>query len=478
MKTAAAYIRVSTEDQIEYSPESQRKKLLEYAASHQLLLPKELVFTDEGISGRSAAKRPGFQKMISMAKQTPRPFDLILVWKFSRFARSRQDSIFYKSLLRRDCGIEVISITEQLSSDPTSILVEALLEAMDEYYSINLAQEVRRGMQEKYSRGGVVSPPPFGYLAREGAFIPDPETAPLVPETFRRFLNGQTLRDLADWFNQQGILTKKGNPFTPRAVSYLLSNQVYLGLHCRKGCSPVPGTHPALVDQEVFNQVQKKRNHAPRAACECRPPYSLKGLVRCSCCGSVLTRSSRNSLQCCRYSRGQCKESHSVSISVFRQVLLDALEEDLGEISFSFSIPISKGRDSGQDFCGAVSSEAAKTLRRRLEKRLERIREAYEAGVDSLEEYREKKQQLTTLLSLSPGHTEECTSYPEIRQSSPESHLVPVCLPAARLLDWIRQDRISPGLQNRILKNLLASVVFDRKEGTFRLIYRFTTALG
>ena len=135
MKTAAAYIRVSTEDQIEYSPESQRKKLLEYAASHQLLLPEELVFTDEGISGRSAAKRPGFQKMISMAKQTPRPFDLILVWKFSRFARSRQDSIFYKSLLRRDCGIEVISITEQLSSDPTSILVEALLEAMDEYYS-------------------------------------------------------------------------------------------------------------------------------------------------------------------------------------------------------------------------------------------------------------------------------------------------------------------------------------------------------
>ena len=115
MKTAAAYIRVSTEDQIEYSPESQRKKLLEYAASHQLLLPKELVFTDEGISGRSAAKRPGFQKMISMAKQTPRPFDLILVWKFSRSARSRQDSIFYKSLLRRDCGIEVISITEQLS---------------------------------------------------------------------------------------------------------------------------------------------------------------------------------------------------------------------------------------------------------------------------------------------------------------------------------------------------------------------------
>ena len=121
MKTGAAYIRVSTEDQIEYSPDSQLKKIQEYAHSHQILLPKHLIFQDEGISGRSARKRPAFMKMIGMAKQTPRPFDVILVWKFSRFARSRQDSILYKSMLRKDCGINVISITEQLSDDPTAI---------------------------------------------------------------------------------------------------------------------------------------------------------------------------------------------------------------------------------------------------------------------------------------------------------------------------------------------------------------------
>ncbi len=163
MQTAAAYIRVSTEDQTEYSPDSQRSKLKEYAAAHDLLLPEPFIYLDEGISGRSAEKRPAFLQMIGTAKQKPRPFDLILVWKFSRFARSRQDSILYKSMLRKECGIDVVSITEQLSGDPTSILVEALLEAMDEYYSINLSQEVRRGMNEKFSRGGVVSVPPFGY---------------------------------------------------------------------------------------------------------------------------------------------------------------------------------------------------------------------------------------------------------------------------------------------------------------------------
>ena len=121
-----------------------------FAISIMLFLAFQVmvVFLDQGISGRSADKRPSFMKMIGLAKQTPRPFDLILVWKFyCAFARSRQDSILYKSMLRKECGIDVVSITEQLSGDPTSILVEALLEAMDEYYSINLSQEVRRGME-------------------------------------------------------------------------------------------------------------------------------------------------------------------------------------------------------------------------------------------------------------------------------------------------------------------------------------------
>ena len=113
MQTAAAYIRVSTEEQTEYSPDSQRKKIQEYADAHHIHLLEPYIFLDEGISGRNARKRPGFMKMIALAKQKPRPFDIILVWKFSRFARSRQDSILYKSMLRKECGIDVVSITEQ-----------------------------------------------------------------------------------------------------------------------------------------------------------------------------------------------------------------------------------------------------------------------------------------------------------------------------------------------------------------------------
>ncbi|HCA54337.1 MAG TPA: recombinase family protein, partial [Ruminococcaceae bacterium] len=91
MKTAAAYIRVSTDDQTEYSPASQLEKIRAYAAHNGYNLPAEYIFVDEGISGRHTAKRAAFNRMIAAARQSPKPFDAILVWKFSRFARSRED---------------------------------------------------------------------------------------------------------------------------------------------------------------------------------------------------------------------------------------------------------------------------------------------------------------------------------------------------------------------------------------------------
>ena len=88
--------------------------------------------------------------MIAAAKQKPAPFRVILVWKFSRFARNREDSIVYKSMLRRQCGIDVISVSEPVGDDKLSVLIEAMIEAMDEYYSINLGEEARRGMKKKF----------------------------------------------------------------------------------------------------------------------------------------------------------------------------------------------------------------------------------------------------------------------------------------------------------------------------------------
>ena len=173
MKIAACYIRVSTDDQLEFSPDAQLRAMKKYCDDNNLLLPNEFIFMDEGISGRNAKKRPAFQNMIKIAKTKPKPFDVILVHKFDRFARNREDSVVYKSLLRSELGIQVVSITENIGDDKMGIIMESMLEAMAEYYSLNLSDEVKKGMSEKAKKGGVQTKPSFGYKVENNQFIPD-----------------------------------------------------------------------------------------------------------------------------------------------------------------------------------------------------------------------------------------------------------------------------------------------------------------
>ena len=114
MKTGAMYVRVSTDEQARegYSIEAQIK-----AIRNNIFLDNQFIFKDEGISGKRANKRPAFMEMIKQAKSIPKKFDVILVHKFDRFARNREDSVVYKSLLRKEYGINVISICEPLDPD-------------------------------------------------------------------------------------------------------------------------------------------------------------------------------------------------------------------------------------------------------------------------------------------------------------------------------------------------------------------------
>ena len=189
IRTGAAYIRVSTDDQLEYSPESQLEEIKRYCLQHNILLPSEFIFVEEeGRSGRKSSNRYAFQNMIAMAKTKPKPFDVIVLWKFSRFARNREDSIVYKSMLRK-LGIDVISISENVGDDKMSVLIEAMIEAMDEYYSINLAEEVKRGMTEKFGRGLKVSGPPLGYDMKNGEFVVNEQGAEIVRRIFDMYVN-------------------------------------------------------------------------------------------------------------------------------------------------------------------------------------------------------------------------------------------------------------------------------------------------
>ena len=101
--------------------------------------------------------------MVFLARRSNKPFEQVLVWKYSRFARSREDSILYKAMLKK-AGVQVVSIKEPFDDTPTGRLLEAIIESLDEFYSDNLGEEVTRGMRESASRGFYLcSKAPYGY---------------------------------------------------------------------------------------------------------------------------------------------------------------------------------------------------------------------------------------------------------------------------------------------------------------------------
>lgn len=475
MKTAAAYIRVSTDDQIEYSPDSQLKLLREYAKKNNYILPDEYIFQDDGISGRKAKNRPEFMKMIATAKTKPKPFDVILVWKFSRFARNREDSVVFKSMLRKQCGIDVISISEPIGEDKTSILMEAFFEAMDEYYSVNLSEEVKRGMLEKASRGEIVTPPSFGYTVENGTYVPHPEEAPIVRRIFESYLAGSGCRTLAAALGAEGVRTKRGNPPDNRFVEYILRNPVYIGkIRWSKGGRNstnryradtsdnvliIDGKHEPLIDMETWNAVQEKiaaiKKAYPRYQRVEEPStFMLKGLVRCSSCGSTLCQlASGVGIQCNRFSKGQCRTSHYSSIDKMNKTVIEALEFAVATSNFNIIPPKHNISDSGSDIDKLIATEYRK---------LDRVKAAYENGYDSLEEYAENKAKIQSQIKkLEAQRPQSKTAFNKKAYSKK----------VLSVLNIIKDDEKSEQEKNEALRTVIDHIIFHRLESTIDIYF-------
>lgn len=254
----ACYIRVSTDEQTEFSPMAQKRAIFLYAKNHNINIAPNHIFIDEGFSGRNAKKRPAFQSMIKSAHTLPKPFDIILVHKLDRFSRSREDSIVYKSLLKRECDVKVISVSEPVEDDKFAIILEAFLEAMAEYYSVNLSEEVMKGMTEKAYLGGFQTRPPYGYLVKETKkpLIVQENEALVVKKIFQMRLENCTYNDIATILQQSHYKTKKNNNFTRKSVAYIAKNPIYCGYlvwHSNNNTIVRKSTYvPPIISLETF----------------------------------------------------------------------------------------------------------------------------------------------------------------------------------------------------------------------------------
>lgn len=402
-RIAACYIRVSTDDQVELSPASQLVEIRKWAASHGYIVPDEYVFTDEGISGRKVTGRDEFRRMIGVAKTKPKPFDAILLWKFSRFARNRDDAVMYKALLRKQLGIDVISISEPMAEGKMGIITEALIEAMDEYYSINLAEEVKRGMSEKHRRGELQSTPSYGYCVKDHVLTPIEPEATYVKEIFRRYINGEGIYPIARWMNECGQRTHRGGRFENRTIEYILRNPVYIGKlrwnpsgksrrdYSNPNIILSDGKHEPLISQEIFDEA-KKRMDAWKAAHKYKGKPAevqkdwMAGLVRCADCGGSLIFAKPHYWKCNNYVRGACRTSQHITDETLKTAILQKLRQDAAG-SPSIRYEVVRASDGGASELAALQASLDAAVRM-----LDRLRDAYLSGADTIEEYKAGKE--------------------------------------------------------------------------------------
>ncbi len=475
LKIGAAYIRVSDERQDEYSPDSQLKKIREYAEKDGYLIPEEYVFYDDGISGKTAKKRGEFNRMIAIAKDKEKPFDAIFVWKFSRFARNQEESLVYKNLLRKK-GVSVISVSEALPEGPYGSLIERIIEWMDEFYLINLGTEVTRGMTEKVSRGEPIVAPPFGYIMKDKRYYPDEDggTADIVREIFDRYINGESQKTIAIDLGLRGIKTKFGNKPDNRFIEYILNNPVYIGkirfsqngtqaLNKRdyenENILTVDAVHDPIISMDVWDKAQKmlerkKAMYQKYSRSQQHIDHMLKGLVRCSNCGgtlamaSVVRKDGTRSLQCCNYARGVCRVSHYIQLPIIEEAFISGLKSIVANQSFDI-VPAKTERKQTQsiDFDALIAAEKRK---------LERAKQAYLAEIDTLEQYAEHKKQIdANISSIEAMRSEDAQKNVNIKSFSKK---------VEKTIKLIENPKVTPKAKNEALRAIIESVVYEKEK--------------
>ena len=250
---AVIYARYSSDHQREESIEGQLRECKEYADRNDMVVIK--TYIDRALSAKTD-NRPEFQRMIKDSAKGL--FDIVLVWKLDRFARNRYDSAHYKAMLRKN-GVKIVSAKEAISEGPEGIILESMLEGYAEYYSAELAQKVTRGMKEnalkgKYNGGAVT----FGYyIDKEKHFKPDPVNAPIVKDIFTRYADGESIRDILDSLEAQGVKNRYGKRPSYNFVTHILKNRRYLGEYCFKD-TVVENAFEPLVSKEIFDKCRKR----------------------------------------------------------------------------------------------------------------------------------------------------------------------------------------------------------------------------
>ena len=303
---AVLYARFSSDNQRDESIDAQLRAMTKFCQDNEVVMVGEYV---DRAKSATTDDRPEFLRMISDAEQ--KNFNIVLVHKLDRFARNRFDSSNYRNKLKKQ-NVSLVSVLENLDDSPESIIMESLLDGMAEYYSKNLAREVRKGHNEnalqcKHNGGR----PPFGFKVNPETqcYEIDENEAEAVRYIFNSISEGKSYNAVIADLNAKGFRTRSGNLFGKNSLYDMLHNEKYKGVYIynRRAAKDadgkfnsrlnkfddeiirIEGGMPRIIDDELFESVNKiitsrKRLKSYGGSTQ---KYLLTGRIFCGNCGSA-----------------------------------------------------------------------------------------------------------------------------------------------------------------------------------------------
>lgn len=293
MQNAVIYARYSSSGQNEQSIDGQIEECKKYCEENDFNVVG--VYYDKAISGRSVEHRTQFLQMIDDAAS--KSFEYVVVWKLDRFARNRYDSAIYKKTLSK-YGVKVLSAKQNISDTNEGIFYESILEANDEYYSLNLSTNVKRGQRQSTEKGLFVGGHcPYGYKIRKEPVGPryeshaeiDEDTAPVVKLIFELYSSGFSLTNITKELKKRGYSYYNGSDFKVSFVHNILRNRKYTGkFYFGENKVYNDNIYPPIISDELYDKAQEMLAYNRRWGTKkkAKIEYLLTGKCYCGECGT------------------------------------------------------------------------------------------------------------------------------------------------------------------------------------------------
>jgi len=265
-----------------------------YAHEGWEMLPEP--FDDGGYTG-SNVERPGFQKLMTWISR--KRVDVVVVYKVDRLSRSLVDFSQVMEHFAKH-GVGFVSVTQHFSTTDsvgrlTLNMLMSFAEFEREMITERIRDKVRAARRKGRWTGGVA---PLGYRSDKAHLVVHEEEAHWAQAVFRWYLEGLSAMAISEKLNEAGVPLKtiqrlRPNPWGRDLVLRILRNRLYLGeLSCQGEF--VVGEHPALIDRETFEEVQRRlepevrrQNRSSR-----NPAYLVRGTLICGLCGARMASAS------------------------------------------------------------------------------------------------------------------------------------------------------------------------------------------